>query len=208
MMKRAEPERKQPGARERILGTAHELFYRDGVRATGVDKLIAAAGVTKATFYRHFHSKDDLIKAFLEYRHVRWMGWFTTALARHQAAQSEEERRSAPLAPLHSAVAEWLLDPDFRGCAFINTVSELAGAPTAAEIAARHKEEMTEAIAGLLPPGRADAMRCARAASLAVDGAIVRAQTGASGIAIALDGLREALAALTADARRRAEFPT
>ena len=75
-------------ARERILLAAHELFYRDGLRATGVDRVIAAAGVTKVTFYRHFPAKDELIRAFLAYRHERWMDWFQAALARHQAAQS------------------------------------------------------------------------------------------------------------------------
>jgi len=48
-------------ARERILLTAHELFYRDGIRATGIDRVIAESGVTKVTFYRHFPSKNDLI---------------------------------------------------------------------------------------------------------------------------------------------------
>lgn len=65
-------------ARERILLAAHDLFYREGIRATGVDKVIAAAGVTKVTFYRHFPSKHDLIRAFLEYRHGIWMAWFAT----------------------------------------------------------------------------------------------------------------------------------
>ena len=58
-------------ARERILVTAHELFYRDGLRATGIDRLIAESGVAKLTFYRHFPSKDDLIRTFLDYRHQR-----------------------------------------------------------------------------------------------------------------------------------------
>ena len=54
---------------ERILLTAHDLFYRDGIRATGIDRVIAESGVAKKTFYRYFPSKDDLIVAFLEYRH-------------------------------------------------------------------------------------------------------------------------------------------
>lgn len=51
-------------ARERILLTAHDLFYRDGIRASGIDRVIAEAGVSKATFYRHFPSKNALIRAF------------------------------------------------------------------------------------------------------------------------------------------------
>ena len=60
-------------ASERILLTAHDLFYREGIRATGIDRVIAESGVTKVTFYRHFPSKNELILAFLAYRHERWM---------------------------------------------------------------------------------------------------------------------------------------
>jgi AcrR family transcriptional regulator len=56
-------------ARDRILRTAHDLFYADGLRATGIDRVIAEAGVTKVTFYRHFPSKNDLILAYLNLRH-------------------------------------------------------------------------------------------------------------------------------------------
>ena len=72
-------------ARDRILGTAHDLFYRDGIRATGIDRLIAESGVTKVTFYRHFPSKNDLVRAFLDLRHARWMAWFVDALGRRGA---------------------------------------------------------------------------------------------------------------------------
>ena len=61
-----------PSARDRILRTAHDLFYRDGIRATGIDRVIAESGVAKLTFYRHFPSKNDLIRAYLDYRHQRW----------------------------------------------------------------------------------------------------------------------------------------
>ena len=73
-------------ARERILRTAHDLFYAEGLRATGIDRVIAEAGVTKVTFYRHFPSKNDLILAYLNLRHEQWMAWFVAALARHGAA--------------------------------------------------------------------------------------------------------------------------
>ena len=73
-------------ARDRLLHTAHALFYRDGIRATGIDRVIAESGVTKVTFYRHFPSKNDLICAYLEYRHTGWMAWFGDALQRHAHA--------------------------------------------------------------------------------------------------------------------------
>ncbi len=185
-------------ARERILQTAHDLFYREGIRATGVDRLIAQAGVTKVTFYRHFASKNDLIRAFLIFRHERWTSWFKEALARHRSRQSASERQSAPLAPVRHALAEWLQDPSFRGCAFINAVAEIGGVfPDALSISASHKEEMVVAIASLLPSG-GNSMALARAAALGVDGAIVRAQTGSDSMRSALEALGELLASLAA----------
>lgn len=169
-------------ARDRILVTAHELFYRDGIRATGVDRIIAASGVAKLTFYRHFPAKDDLVRAFLAYRHERWMAWFVDALGRHGA------RPGGGAAPLAAAMAEWFAQPSFRGCAFINLVAEagdsIAGA---ADIARRHKADMQDVIADLLPPGPRQAEK-ARAAAMAVDGAIVHAQM--AGAEPALVGLR------------------
>lgn len=175
-------------ARARILATAHHLFYGQGLRATGIDRIIAESDVTKTTFYRHFPAKDDLIAAYLALRHEAWMGWFTAALARHRAAQTPSGRHHQPLAPLASAFADWFAAPDFRGCAFINAVAELGPV----EIAARHKREMTGAIAGLLPPGVNPDI--AEGAALAADGAIIRAQAGAGEAALA--GLRMALFAL------------
>lgn len=153
-------------ARERILLTAHDLFYREGIRATGIDRVIAASGVTKVTFYRHFPSKNDLILAFLEYRHQRWMDWFNDAL----------QRKGKGLKALVPALAEWFGAEDFRGCAFINSVGELGGTlPEVVAISQRHKQDMVAVITTLLPPSKQRA-RDAQAIALAVDGAIIRAQ--------------------------------
>src|ERR1700744_4673256 len=110
-----------PSARERILLTAHDLFYGEGVRATGIDRVIAESGVTKVTFYRHFPSKNDLIRAFLDYRHERWIQWFVHALERHGAGEGKVAT------PVVAAMREWLESEAFRGCAFINSVVELGG---------------------------------------------------------------------------------
>ena len=153
-------------ARERILLTAHDLFYRDGIRATGIDTVIELAGVTKVTFYRHFRSKNDLIVAYLEYRHERWMSWFTAALQRH----------GGTLQALVPTMAEWFRSPEYRGCAFINGVSEIAPAlPQVTEITRRHKAEMQQAIAALLPDVRRR-QSAARSLALVIDGSIVQAQ--------------------------------
>ena len=162
-----------PNARERILLAAHDLFYRDGIRATGIDRVIAESGVAKLSFYRHYPSKNDLVLAFLEHRHARWMAWFEDALARHGGTP----RALVP------AVKEWFGSEGFRGCAFINSVGELGGAvPGVNEITRRHKADMAKAIARLLPAdsGSPSAYRQRRLLATdlatAVDGAIIRAQ--------------------------------
>ncbi|MBW0171320.1 MAG: TetR/AcrR family transcriptional regulator [Hydrogenophaga sp.] len=159
-------------AKERILHTAHDLFYAEGLRATGIDRVIAEAGVTKVTFYRHFPSKNDLIVAYLNFRHERWMQWFTEALERHGGATKGVQ-------VLPSVLKEWFRGKamgDFRGCAFLNSVSEMGPAmPAVVEVTRQHKQQMAEAIEALLPPS-AQRKRTAEALACAVDGAIVQAQ--------------------------------
>lgn len=155
-------------ARDRILTTALRLFYRDGIRATGIDKIIAESGVAKMSFYRHFPSKADLVRAFLAARHERWMGWFIAAVERRFAAQG--------LVAIAGALGEWFAEQDFRGCAFINTVAE-SGAEFPAAV--EHKRELEAYIIGLaerlsLP---SPAIVAAKAMIL-IEGMIVRAQMG------------------------------
>src|SRR5258708_39908153 len=74
-------------ARERILLTAYDLFARHGIRAVGVDRIVAESGVAKTTLYRHFASKDDLVVAAVELREELWSrDWL----------QHEVERRGGP----------------------------------------------------------------------------------------------------------------
>jgi AcrR family transcriptional regulator len=167
------PELKDQPARDRILLTAHQLFYSEGIRATGIDRVIADSGVAKVTFYRHFPSKNELILAFLTYRHERWIAWFTDALRKY-GAEYEGIDAVAP------ALREWFKDDGFRGCAFINAVVELGGVqPEVVEIARAHKESMAAAVAALLPPSK-HRMLDAQAVALAIDGAIIHAQISGS----------------------------
>ncbi len=161
---------RETSARDRILLTAHDLFYREGIRATGIDRIIAEAGVTKVTFYRQFPSKNDLVVAYLDYRHALWMGWFAEALRRHRRL------RQPPINALVPVLQEWFSSSDFRGCAFINAVVEFDGTlPEVLEISRRHKAEMTGLIAELLRASGQAEMK-AQAVATAVDGAIVRCQ--------------------------------
>src|SRR6218665_1219660 len=159
-------------AKERILRKAHDLFYAEGLRSTGIDRVIAEAGGTKVTFYRHFPSKNDLILAYLNLRHEQWMQWFTEALARHGG----ESNGAKALPPV---MKEWFSGEalgDFRGCAFLNGVSEMGPAmPAVIEVTRQHKQQMTDAIEAMLPRSR-QRRRTAEALAIAVDGAIVQAQ--------------------------------
>ena len=123
-------------ARRRILDSAYELFSRRGIRAAGVDELIDRAGVAKATFYKHFPSKEDLALAFLEEREQRWTREWVEAEARRRGATPEER-----LLAIFDLFAEWFRRDDFEGCSFINVLLETGdrrdrvGAASAAHLA-------------------------------------------------------------------------
>ncbi|MBV8659296.1 MAG: TetR/AcrR family transcriptional regulator [Burkholderiales bacterium] len=183
-------------ARERILSTASELFYREGYRATGIDRIIAESGVAKMSFYRHFPSKADLILAYLEHRHAEWMDWFTAALKAQIVATGEIR-----LALVADVLGSWLEDADFRGCAFINAVAEtgLSADGAMREAAVRHKESLVAYFATLL--GHESDTWVARAVVLIVDGLIVRYQTTKNRQEI--DAARQLLQALESAIRQK-----
>ena len=105
--------------RERILDTAYELFSHRGVHDVGIDELIERAGVAKATLYRHFRSKDDLVLAFLEQREQLWTHGWVEAEARRRGETPEEQ-----LLAIFDLFDEWFHRDDFEGCSFINVLLE------------------------------------------------------------------------------------
>jgi AcrR family transcriptional regulator len=108
-----------PSARERILETAYDLFSRHGVRAVGVDRIIATSGVAKMSLYRHFRSKEALVLAFLQEREQRWtLDWLNAEASRR--GENGAER----LLAIFDVFDEWFCKPDFEGCSFINVLLE------------------------------------------------------------------------------------
>lgn len=105
-------------AAERILAVATELFYKQGYRATGINEVIKKSGVAKATFYSHFPTKDDLCKVYLKGLSDRELEFVDSYI---EAAKNPEQRFLAILESLEP----WLIDTEFRGCAFINMASEI-----------------------------------------------------------------------------------
>jgi AcrR family transcriptional regulator len=106
-------------ARTRILDTAYELFSRVGVRAVGIDRLIAEAGVAKATLYHHFASKQELVLDFLDLREDRWTRkWLATEMER----RADEPREQ--LLAIFDVLDEWFHRAEYEGCAFACTLLE------------------------------------------------------------------------------------
>jgi AcrR family transcriptional regulator len=106
-------------AKQRILDTADLLFYDEGIRAVGVDRLISASSVTKATFYKHYGSKDRLIGDYVDHRHRQ----AAVELAELVEQQSSPE---AVLRALQETISTWISSPEFRGCPFINAAAEFS----------------------------------------------------------------------------------
>lgn len=157
-------------APEKILLSAHELFYLNGIRATGIDKIIAHASVTKVTFYRHFPSKNALILAYLDYRHVRWMQWFSGQLQRYSA------NGLPPADALVATLDSWWQRPDFRGCAFLNATAEIGEAlPEVERLTREHKASVADA---LIATWQLKDPMLASVLVVALDGAIMHAQMG------------------------------
>jgi AcrR family transcriptional regulator len=115
----AGPQSKGPSPRDRILDVSAELFGLYGVQAVGIDGIIDRADVAKATLYKQFRSKDDLILAWLRGPDARWLDWF---------APEVERRTDVPLERLDvlfDVLQEWFERDDFHGCAYENVAAEV-----------------------------------------------------------------------------------
>ena len=155
--------------RERILDAGSRLFYADGIRAVSADKVIAAAGVSKVTFYRHFRTKDDLVVAYLE------------AIAdaeRVQLARLRTEHAGDPggtLAALAEVLGTVARSQQFRGCAFVNAGAEYADpAHPVRRAVAAHRAWYAGFFAGVAQDAGADDPRAVAAELMMLrDGAMV-----------------------------------
>jgi len=156
---------------ERVLNAADRLFYAQGYSATGVNQIISEAGVARASFYQHFPSKKDLAVAYLRRRH---QGWFQD-LREHVNAKTDPKAR---LLALFDYLTAWLPESGYRGCAFLNMVSETPALGSEIQaVVSRHKSELRDYIRGLVanldpaPPAH-----IADAVHVLFEGAIVESQ--------------------------------
>ena len=162
----------RPGARERIVRAAGDLFYAEGIHAVGVDRVTAAAGVAKATLYQQFRSKDELVAACLQRRAEHWRASVADPVL---ALPGSAARR---VAAVFERLGEAFATPGYRGCPFINAAAEYPGpdGPVAAAIAA-HRAQVRGLFAELLA-GVPAARRAALTDQLVLlyDGTMVGAQ--------------------------------
>lgn len=171
----------QRPARQRILDTAFRLFYAHGVRGVGVDTVIAESGVAKATLYKHFPSKDDLVLAYLDRVDELWRGQLEAAA---DAAGADPRAR---LVGMFDALATACRSDGYHGCAFINTAAESVSGTAVHERTVEHKRAVRAWVRELAVAADAtDPDRLARSVTLLLDGGL------AAGV---LDGDREAAAA-------------
>ncbi len=168
----AEAESKRASRRDELVETALDLFYRHGFHATGIDRILAEAGVAKMTLYKHFRSKDELIVAALMLRDARFRAWFGAAVER--AARSPKKR----LIAVFAALEEWLAAPGFQGCPFINAAAEYGDANDPVHrAAAEHKAAMRAYLHDLAADsGADDPDELAGQLLMLVDGATVAMQ--------------------------------
>jgi AcrR family transcriptional regulator len=162
----------RPGARERIVRAAGDLFYAEGIHAVGVDRVTAAAGVAKATMYQQFRSKDELVAACLQRRAEQWRASVADPVL---ALPGSAARR---IGAVFERLGKTFAAPGYRGCPFINAAAEYPGpdGPVAAAIAA-HRAQVRGLFAELLA-GVPAARRAALTDQLVLlyDGTMVGAQ--------------------------------
>jgi AcrR family transcriptional regulator len=152
---------KKSDPRERILEAADRLFYAEGVRATGTEKIMSVSEVAKATFYRHFESKDDLVIAYLAHRDRSFWECLDSP---------------APPEDIHEALAriERVVNrPEIIGCPFLRIASEYPDtAHPFHRLAIEHQNKFLDYLIDLLKPFAIDKRAAAAALLSVIDGAL------------------------------------
>jgi AcrR family transcriptional regulator len=174
-------------ARQRILETAFRLFYAHGIRGVGVDRIIAESGVAKATFYKHFPAKDDLVLAYLDKVDETWTAQLKAA------AEAAGPEPADQLVGMFDALATACRREGYRGCGFINAAAENEAGTRVHDRTLAHKDAVRAWVRSLAEDaGAADPDELARVLTLLLDGGL------ASG---SVDGRPDAPVAAKAAAR-------
>ncbi|SAK94159.1 TetR family transcriptional regulator [Caballeronia hypogeia] len=160
-------------AQEQLLDAAQELFYRDGVRAIGVDAVVERAGVNKMSLYRQFASKDELVVAYLERMDEGFRRRFEASVAKHP-----DDPAMQLIQGLEDLVKR-ASSPDYRGCPFVNIACEFGDpAHPARQLVERNKSYlMTRLVEISTAAGADNPAELAESIALLVDGIYATSQT-------------------------------
>lgn len=160
----------KPSARDRLLAAADELFYDEGINTVGIDRVIEKAGVAKASLYSAFGSKEELIVAYLEQRHVERVERINRWTAKHNAPREK-------IHAIFDSLAEVARKTNFRGCAFVNASAEAQPGSRIEEISDRARAWVKDLFVSLAADaGAADPAAVGRELAVIYDGAIISAK--------------------------------
>jgi AcrR family transcriptional regulator len=162
-------------AREQILATAYDLFTQRGIRAVGVDEVIARSGVAKATLYKHFRSKNDLALAFLERREQRWTRDFIEAGSARRTDDPEGQ-----LLAIFDMLDEWYRRTDsFKECSFMSVLLEMGKDHPVGQACVRHLANLRTMVAGrATAAGLVEPEEFALSFHILMEGSIISASEG------------------------------
>ena len=162
----------RPSRRDHLIETAIRLFCEHGYHATGIDRILAEAGVSKKTMYAHFRSKEELIYAALRQHDGQFRNSFM------KAVDAAGKTPKARLLAIFDIAEVWFQDNNFFGCMFINAIGEYAEKDSPVrEISKQFKQMMWNYVRNLArETGTANADALADELSLLLEGAIVTAQ--------------------------------
>jgi AcrR family transcriptional regulator len=162
-----------PEAQQHLLRAASELFYREGVRAVGVDAVVERAGVNKMSLYRQFSSKDELVMAYLEQKDEQFFGYVEKSFAQHPGEPAKQ------LQQYFDDLAKRASIDDYRGCPFVNVSVEFPDPEhPARQFVFRNKQRLMARLVELTTAARADDPEAlADALGLMIEGVYAASQT-------------------------------
>jgi AcrR family transcriptional regulator len=169
--------------RERLVEAGHQIFYREGFLAVGLDQLLNEVGCSKQTFYNHFESKDELIVAVID-EHHRW--WSTELRERIQRAAGPDPR--GQILAIFDVIQEVIAEPDYHGCLFINAAVEFPQPHHPAHQSARQAKNDSLALLTELATaaGASDPVALAQEVDMVIEGLLITHQFDPAGNACAI----------------------
>jgi AcrR family transcriptional regulator len=138
------PRTRRRPAFDRVVATANRLFYDRGIQSVGVDQIATEAGISKATMYTYFRTKDELVVRYLEDRSAAWQ----THVDAELPGRSPDPR--GRILAVFDLLGEWFVAPGYRGCPFVNAEAEFGAAHATHVVTLEHREWVRSLFSELL----------------------------------------------------------